>query len=259
MDLELRGKTALITGASKGIGKAVADALAGEGVSVHLVARTASDLNKAADEIRASRQVSVTTHALDLSDSASIAQLQKDAPLPDIVVNNAGAIPGGSIDMVDEAKWREAWDLKVFGYINMCRAYYGAMCERGSGVIVNVTGIAADMLNPGYIAGACGNSSVNALSRSLGARSLDHGVRVLAVSPGLVRTERLVRQRRVAAEIKFGDPDRWEDLLTTLPGGRPAEPREIADVVAFAASPRASYLTGVVINVDGGRSADSSD
>ncbi len=259
MDLELGGKTAIVTGASKGIGRAVAESLAAEGVSLHLVSRTEADLSRAATEIREGHGVDVAVHALDLSDSASVDALRDAAPLPDIVVNNAGAIPGGSIDMVDEATWREAWNLKVFGYINMCRAYYGAMCERGSGVIVNVTGIAADMLNPGYIAGACGNSSVNALSRSLGSRSLDKGVRVLAISPGLVQTDRLVRQRRIAAGMQLGDPERWRELLTTLPGGRPATPREIADVVAFAASARATYLTGVVINVDGGRSANSGD
>lgn len=257
MDLGLKGRTAIVTGASKGIGRAVAEGLASEGVSLHLVARTEADLAAAAEAIRAAHPVDVTIHALDLSDSASIDRLAAAAPAPDIVINNAGAIPGGSIDMIDEPTWRAAWDLKVFGYINICRVYYARMVERGSGVIVNITGVAADLLSPDYIAGACGNSSVNALSRSLGARSLDHGVRVLAISPGLVRTERLVRQRRTAAEIRWGDPERWPELVSILPGGRAAEPCEIADMAVFAASPRASYLTGVVINVDGGRTADT--
>src|SRR5579859_3796323 len=109
MDLNLRGKTALITGASKGIGLAVARLLAEEGCTLHLVARTRETLEAARDEIRSRHQVAVTLHPLDLSRSQSVADLTQACRDVDILINNAGAIPGGSLDMVDEARWRAAW------------------------------------------------------------------------------------------------------------------------------------------------------
>src|SRR6516225_6598318 len=109
MDLELAGKAALITGASKGIGRA------------------AADLAAAKAAITEHSTVQIDTVAADLSQSSTVERLAKDFPAIDILVNNAGAIPGGSLLDVDEQTWRKAWDLKVFGYINMCRAYYALM------------------------------------------------------------------------------------------------------------------------------------
>jgi hypothetical protein len=122
MQLGLKGRTAVITGASKGIGLAVARGLAEEGCTVHLVARNADLLEKAAASIRADFKVAAKVHALDLSRSENIATLLNATGTPDILVNNAGAIPGGDLQAVDEQRWRTAWDLKVFGYINMSRA-----------------------------------------------------------------------------------------------------------------------------------------
>ena len=124
MDLGLSGRTAIITGGSKGIGFGVAAELMKEGVNVHLVARTQSTLDAAAAELSKSNSATVNVHALDLSDSRNIAKLIAAAGIPDILINNAGAIPGGDLQSVDETTWRQAWDLKVFGYINMCRTCY---------------------------------------------------------------------------------------------------------------------------------------
>ena len=157
MDLGLSGKRVLITGASKGIGRAIADVLAEEGCSLHLASRTEADLATARDEINVKHGVQVTIHALDLSDSANVKQLVKDTDGIDILVNNAGAIPGGDIETVDEETWREAWNLKVFGYINMCREVYPAMCKRGYGVIFNVIGMAG--LAPRALASAMRGST----------------------------------------------------------------------------------------------------
>ena len=123
MELGLTGRSVLITGSSKGIGLACAHAFAAEGCDLHLIARTAADLESARGELRDRHQVQVTTHALDLSDSTNVDRLVEAAGDVDILVNNAGAIPGGSIEAVDEARWREGWDLKVYGYINMTRAF----------------------------------------------------------------------------------------------------------------------------------------
>jgi hypothetical protein len=147
MDLQLAGKTALITGASKGIGRAAAERLAAEGAHVVLVSRTAADLAATKAAIARQSKVQIDTVAADLSHSSAIDQLARDFPMIDILVNNAGAIPDGSLLDVDEQTWRKAWDLKVFGYINMRRAYYALMKDRGSGLIINVTGLPRRPMN----------------------------------------------------------------------------------------------------------------
>jgi NAD(P)-dependent dehydrogenase (short-subunit alcohol dehydrogenase family) len=255
MQLGLEKRAAVVTGASKGIGLAVARGLAAEGCSIHLVARDAGMLDKAAAGIRGDFGVSATAHALDLSRSDSIEALMAAIETPDILINNAGAIPGGDLQAIDEARWRAAWDLKVFGYINLSRAFYAAMRKRRRGVIINVTGLAADRLDAGYIAGSTGNAGLNAFTRTLGSYSLEDGIRVLAVSPGAVETDRIVALMRSRAADRLGDPERWREFLKGLPLGRPATVEEVANVVVFAASDRASYVSGVVITVDGGHNA----
>jgi NAD(P)-dependent dehydrogenase (short-subunit alcohol dehydrogenase family) len=255
VDLGLKGRTAVITGASKGIGLGVARGFAAEGCDVHLVARSEAALSTAAHRIREEYGVQASAHALDLSRGESIATLLAVTDTPDILVNNAGAIPGGDLQAVDEARWRAAWDLKVFGYINLSRAYYAAMQRRGRGVIINVTGLAGDRLDSGYIAGSTGNAGLNAFTRTLGSYSLEHGIRVVGVSPGAVETDRLVTLMRARAADRLGDAERWRELVEGLPLGRPASVEEVANVVVFAASDRASYLTGTVITVDGGHNA----
>lgn len=252
MELGLKGRTALITGASKGIGAGVARALAEEGVHLHLAARTAPLLQALADQLKRAHGVSVEIHAADISDGKVPAMLLERIGTPDILVNNAGAIPAGDIAAVDEERWRTAWDLKVFGYINMARVFYQAMRQRGRGVIVNVTGLAADKPDYGYIAGTTGNAGLNAFTRALGGYSTEHGVRVVAVSPGPVETERLVTLMKARAKAETGNEDRWQQYLAGLPMQRPASVAEVADVVTFMASDRASYVSGVVLTVDGG-------
>ena len=146
MELNLRGKTALVTGASKGIGLASAECLAAEGVNVILVSRTQADLDAARQKIVGRCNVNVQVHAYDISDSANVDRLALQYPDIDILVNNAGAIPGGNLQEIDEARWRAAWDLKVYGYINMCRRFYALMKQRGHGVIINVLGMAGERM-----------------------------------------------------------------------------------------------------------------
>lgn len=256
MDLHLKGKSAIITGGSKGIGAGVALGLAAEGCDVTIISRTDAELNATADRIRAETSANVSIYATDLSKPGAIDTLIKALPLPDILVNNAGAIPAGDLQAVTEERWRDAWDLKVFGYINMCRAFYSEMKSRGHGTIVNVTGLAADRTDANYIAGTAGNASLNAFTRALGGKSLNDGVRVVSVSPGPVETERLVGLMRTRAEAEHGDPDRWQSYLSNLPLGRAATVQEVADVVVFMASERANFVNGSVVTVDGGHGAN---
>ena len=252
MDLELRGKTVLITGGSKGIGLAAAKGFAAEGCDLHLTSRTADDLQAAKGIIEQAHGVAVTVHPMDLSVQGNVAALGAAVGEVDILVNNAGAIPGGDVAAVDEARWRAAWDLKVFGYINMTRHFLGAMTARGHGVIVNVVGLAGERPDANYVAGSAGNASLMAFTRAIGSTSLDKGVRVLAVNPGPVETDRITTLLRTRAEAEFGDPERWRELTTNWPMGRAAKAEECADLVVFAASARASYISGVVLTIDGG-------
>src|SRR6476620_6711051 len=144
MDLQLKGRTALVTGASKGIGLGVAEILAQEGCNLHLVARSEEGLEAARKKITGSTGVKVTCHPLDLGVSENVTRLASAAGDVDILINNAGAIPQGSITDLDEKTWRAGWELKLFGYINLTREIYRRMIERRDGVIVNVIGGAGE-------------------------------------------------------------------------------------------------------------------
>jgi NAD(P)-dependent dehydrogenase (short-subunit alcohol dehydrogenase family) len=256
MDLGLSGRTALVTGASKGIGFACAWSLAREGCHVHLAARSSADLEQARARIAASFGVAVEVHPVDLSIGDNARALIESCRDVDILVNNAGAIPGGSIQAIEEARWREAWDLKVFGYINTCRAALANMRARGRGVIINVIGAAGERPSAGYIAGAGGNAALMAMTRALGASSSRFGVRVVGINPGLIETDRLVALARGRAQAQLGDPERWRETLD--PDFPPGQPAHIGDMVAFLASDLSSNTTGTIITIDGGASARSS-
>jgi NAD(P)-dependent dehydrogenase (short-subunit alcohol dehydrogenase family) len=248
MDLNLAGRTALVTGGSKGIGRAVAESLAGEGCHLHLAARTEGDLEAARDAIAKRYNVTVAIHPADLSDGGERQRVTGAVGDLDILVNNAGAIPGGGMDEVDEETWRAAWDLKVFGYIDLTRIYYRRMRDAGKGVILNICGIAGELSIPGYIAGTSGNAALIAFSKSLGEESIKAGVRVLSVSPGPTLTERLIYLAKIRAERELGDAERWTEQ-TDYRLGRAAEPREVADLVTFLVSDKASYMSGMSIDV----------
>jgi 3-oxoacyl-[acyl-carrier protein] reductase len=245
MKLGLEGKRALVTGASKGIGAAIARTLAEEGCDLLLVARTKSDLDAVATELRRRTGRKIDVAALDLADGRNVVALASDHDDIDILVNNAGALPGGDVLDIDEETWRGAWDLKVFGYINMCREFYRCMKRRGAGVIVNVIGIGAVMKYPWYICGASGNAAIAAFTNALGGESHKDGVRVLGISPGPVATERagsVLSQAGTAGDAI--------DAVRNAFGRDWATADEIASVVAFMASDRASYVSGAVINID---------
>ncbi|HDR9472088.1 short-chain dehydrogenase/reductase [Burkholderia multivorans] len=252
MDLELSGKNVLITGATRGIGFACASTFAREGSRVVIVGRERGSVDDAVDRLNTHHGADVEGMVADVATEDGRKQLQQRLESVDILVNNAGAIPGGGLENIDDTQWRAAWELKVFGYINLTRAALPSMMARGSGVVLNIVGIAGVMPNYDYLCGSAGNAALVAFTQAVGAHATERGVRVLGVNPGPTETERLVSLSQARAAQRFGDASRWPDMLTNLPFGRAAKPHEIADLVAFLASARASYLSGVVIDADGG-------
>ncbi|MEM7336992.1 MAG: short-chain dehydrogenase/reductase [Actinomycetota bacterium] len=252
MELGLAGRRALVTGASRGIGFACARALAAEGCDLALAARNVGRLKTAVKTIRAEHRVGVTSHALDLADEGRREALVDVVGDVDILVNNAGAIPPGDLETIDDETWRESWELKVFGYINLTRLVVPQMMERGRGVVINVVGAAAVRPQPNYLAGAAGNSALVGFTRGLGQQTARSGVRVVAVNPGLILTDRLEELLRAAADERFGNPDRWDELVPTNPA--PGDPENVAALVAFLASDKARHINATAITVDGGAS-----
>jgi NAD(P)-dependent dehydrogenase (short-subunit alcohol dehydrogenase family) len=252
MDLHLKAKTALVTGGSRGIGFGVAEGLAAEGCNVHIASRNAEDLEAARKKITAAHDVKVVTHAIDLSVAENAVKLARDCGDVDILINNAGAIPQGNITDFDDNSWRAGWELKLHGYINLTREIYRRMVERKSGVIINVIGGAGERPSAGYIAGSIANSGLITMSRALGAESPKHGVRVMGLNPTATATDRGVERWRNQAKEQLGDPERWKELTKGFPFGRPCSVEEVANVVVFLASDRASYMSGSLVSVDGG-------
>src|SRR3954466_13567013 len=179
MDLKLNGKRVLVTGGSKGIGRAAAELLAAGGADGRVASRPPPAGSK------------LVSKAVDLSQRGAAEALAEWAGDLDILVNNAGAIPGGDLLKVDEDTWRRAWDLKVFGYINLTRRIYSGMKGRKSGVIVNIIGSAGEKLDAAYIAGSTANAGLMAFTRALGGASHADGVRVVGINPGPISTDRL--------------------------------------------------------------------
>jgi NAD(P)-dependent dehydrogenase (short-subunit alcohol dehydrogenase family) len=252
MELGLKGRTALITGASRGIGEAVAKVLAEEGCNLILTATDAAKLDQLAADFKQRHRVTVVTHAFDLSRHENIKALADVAGDCDILINNAGAIPRGSLYDVTPEAWRHGWDLKVFGYIDLTRCILPRMTARKSGVIINIIGMAGERPEPGYIATSCGNAALIMFTQCLGGESMRDGVRIVGVNPGPIMSDRHRRGAERVAERELGSKDRWPELYKRFPIGRPGRVEEVANVVAFLVSDLASYISGETIRIDAG-------
>jgi 3-oxoacyl-[acyl-carrier protein] reductase len=254
MDLGLKGRTAVITGGSKGIGYAVAEELAREGVNLHLASRSADELKSAAQRLTAAHGVKVETQAVDLSNRQVRDAYARDHAFTDILINCAGAIPGGGLDQVDEDAWRKAWDLKLFGYIGITRIVYAEMCKRHKGVIINIVGAGGISTRASYICGAPNNAALISFTNALGGESIRHGVRVCGVNPGPVATERMDYLRKIEEQkVPPAEREAWNRrYFENMAYGRAATCEEVSGMVAFLASDRASYITGAMLTIDGG-------
>jgi|TARA_B100001971_G_scaffold56733_1_gene51761 NAD(P)-dependent dehydrogenase (short-subunit alcohol dehydrogenase family) len=252
LELDLRGKKAVITGASEGIGRAIAHQFAEEGIDLALSARSQDGLQEVKSACERAYGVNVDIYPMDLSKNTDQSELSRQTADADILVNNAGAIPKGKIHEIDEAQWRDVWDLKVFGYINLCRDFYGFMKERGDGVIINIIGNGGEKPVSDYIAGSTGNAALMAFTRALGGDSPNDGIRVVGLNPGPVSTEKLVSMMKKAALDKWEDESRYQEFYEPFAFDRVATPEEIATMAVFLASPLSAYTSGTIITVDGG-------
>jgi NAD(P)-dependent dehydrogenase (short-subunit alcohol dehydrogenase family) len=257
MDLGLKDKTAVVTGGSKGIGRAAARSLAAEGARVLIAAREESALAGAAREIEADTGRRVEVVPVDLSTLDGVRALTAEALRRlgrlDILVNNAGAIKGGDFLTTPDDEWLRGWSLKLLGYIRMARETLPHMQRQGSGRIINVVGAAARNPATTYMMGGTANAALINFTKALADLAARDGILVTGVSPGPVKTERWDTLLRQQAEAAGQDLFTFEKARSAeLPLGRIALPEEVADLICFLASARATFLTGITITVDGG-------
>ena len=175
--------------------------------------------------------VKATVHRRDLGLTADVESLGEACADVDILVNNAGDIPPGTLEEIDSETWRKAWDVKVYGYVDLTRIIYPHMCARKTGVIVNIVGAAARMPNHRYIAGCMANIALNMFTQCLGGESMRHDVRVVAINPGPTVPGRHLPHVMARAKRLFGDENRWPELHAKFPSGRAGNASEIAEMV----------------------------
>jgi NAD(P)-dependent dehydrogenase (short-subunit alcohol dehydrogenase family) len=194
-------------------------------------------------------RVDVTLHPVDLRNGDELTRLAAACSNVDILVNNAGDVPGGSIETLDEISWRHAWELKVFGYINLTRALFAAMKARKAGAIIIVMGMSAENPSFEYVCGATANAGLAAFTKGLGRGSTRFGVRVMGVHPPATRTDRILKVMKEVAKLRYGDETRTDDLIRDGFYPEPIDPEQVAEAIVFLASERARQLSGIVLNL----------
>ncbi|MCP3476745.1 SDR family NAD(P)-dependent oxidoreductase [Bradyrhizobium sp. CCGUVB1N3] len=258
MDLQLKGKTALITGGSEGIGRAIAAVLTMEGVDVAICARRKEPLEAAQAELSKNSGRKVLAIPADLTNDADAANFVRRSANElgriDIMINNAGSAPGGVIETLSEDDWSKALQLKFMGYVRCLRYALPIMVKQGGGRVVNLIG--NDGVKPSYweIAPGAANAAGQNLTKSLAGQYGKQGISFVAVNPGPVRTERwdgLVRAMSRDMNISYEEADKLAP--SSIPLRRIAEPIEVANLVAMMASPLTHYVNGTMIEIDGGQ------
>ena len=254
MDLGLKNQKVLITGGSKGIGLACARIFLAEGAQVALVSRSQENLNAANKALG-----NAYTIAADLTDAAAAAamvdRVEQEFGALDVLVNSAGAAKRTDADDLTPAAWRAGMDAKYFSYINVMDPVIKRMGKRGRGAVVNVIGSGGKVASPTHLAGGAANAALLLATAGLAYAYASKGVRVVGVSPGVTKTDRVAQGLKAEAKrANLSEEQAYKQMIARLPMGRPAEPDEIADIVVFAASERGRYLTGANISTDGAAS-----
>lgn len=257
MDLNLRDKHILITGGSKGIGLACAQAFLAEGARVSLVSRQSAHLEAARQKLLAQfPHAQVGIHAADLQGSAAALDALQAAETAlgpvDVLVNSAGAAKRTPPEELTPQAWADAMQAKYFSYIHMIDPVIKRMAVRGVGSIVNVVGNGGKVASPIHIPGGAANAALMLASAGLAAAYAPKGIRVNAVNPGLTLTDRLQEGMAADARLKgISAEEAQQQSVARIPLGRMAAPEEIAHAVVFLASDKASYITGVCMSMDG--------
>ena len=254
MNLDLDGRHVLITGGSKGIGLACAKGFLAEGAKVAITSRSDANLSRALSSLG-----QVLTVAADLVDATAalgmIDRVELELGAIDILVTSAGAARRTAPEDLTPAAWRAAMDAKYFPYINVIDPMVKRMAARGRGVIVNIVGNGGKLASPTHLPGGAANAALMLATVGLAHAYAARGVRILAINPGLTRTTRVTEGLQAEAKLHgISEAEALQRSVDRIPLGRLAEPEEIAAMTVFAASPCASYLTGVVVAMDGASS-----
>jgi len=259
MDLGFSGKIVAVTGASKGIGFACAEAFAREGAKVALVSRSASNLEAALARLKDVPQVPILCVAdlIRAEEAARMADEIESALGPiDVLVNSAGAARRYAPDDLDAAAWHAAMDAKYFSYIHPIAAVLPRMAARGHGTIVNIIGSGGKVASPMHLPGGAANAALMLATTGLAAAFAPKGIRINGINPGSTLTGRV--QEALSVEAKMtGLPEKelLERMQAKIPLGRLGTPEEVAQVTLFLASTHASYVTGAILPMDGGANA----
>lgn len=257
MDLRLTGKSALVSAASQGLGRAAAEALAAEGCRVAICSRREDAIRRAAQEIARASGADVIPLTADVSRADDIERLVASAAAAlgglDVLVTNAGGPRPGTFDALSDADWYDAVDLLLMSAVRLSREAIPHMRRRGGGRIILITSVAVKQPVPGLMLSNAVRTAVVGFSKTLARELAADGITVNCVAPGYTRTSRAI-QLAEATAAREGRPVEEVERRTVanVPTGRLGEPRELADLIAFLASERSSYTTGTVIQVDGG-------
>lgn len=257
MDLGLKGKAALVAAASQGMGRAIARNLAREGARVAICARNKEPLEAAAAAIRKETRAEVVAVPADVSRLADATAFVDRARAAfggvDILVINAGGPPTGRFEALTEEQWAKAYDLTLMSAVRLARAAVPSMRSRGGGSIVAITSITVKQPLDDLLLSNAMRSAVVGLVKTLSRELAPDRIRVNAIAPGLVATDRLIELHKNRAEREGRSvEDVGKEEAMAIPLGRFGKPEEIADFVTYLVSDRASYVTGNVIQVDGG-------